>query len=275
MMKRLFSLAKFILLGTVFIFLLSGCGNNPESKTAGSGTPADSQDNKVKPSLFAYVGAGLKEPVSEIVQLYEEKTGVKVELTFNNSGALLNQLETSNKGDIYMPGGMPYVETAKQKGYIEEMVGPIAIHTPVIVAPKGNPAQITKTQDLTKAGVKLVMPEKEATALGKAAFQTFDKLGISEQIEKNVLTYVETAPKVVTTLTMGQGNAGITEYSNYAKQQDKLDLIEIDPAVNVVEEIPCALLVSSEQKEQAKDFLQFMQQEGPAVFAKHGFKVKN
>ena len=73
---------------------------------------------------------------------------------------------------------------------------------------------------------------------------------------------------------MGQGNAGITEYSDYTKNKDKLDLIEIDPAVNVVEEIPCTLLSFSNQKKQAKDFLKFMIEEGPAVFAKHGFKVK-
>jgi molybdate transport system substrate-binding protein len=265
-----FTLLKSLVFGILVIFILSGCGSN--SKTEKS---VDTEDTKPKQNLFAYVGAGLKEPVSEIAQQYENKTGIKVELTFNNSGALLNQLETAKTGDIYMPGGMPYVDKAKEKGYIGEIVGPIAIHTPVIITPKGNPAQISKVEDLAKTGVELVMPEKEATALGKAAFKTFDKLGISKNVENNILAYVETAPKVATTIIMGQGNAGITEYSNYSKLKDKLDLIEIDPAVNIVEEIPCAALNFSTQKEQAKDFLKFMQEEGPAVFAKHGFKINN
>lgn len=263
-----FNLLKSLVFSLLVIFLLSGCGSNPETEKA-----AETKDTK--PSLFAYVGAGLKEPVVEIAQQYEKKTGIKVELTFNNSGALLNQLETMKKGDIYMPGGMPYVDKAKQKGYLEAMVGPIAIHTPVIIVPKGNPAQISKIEDLAKPGLKLVMPEKEATALGIVAFKTFNKLGISEKVENNILTYVETAPKVATTIIMGQGDAGITEYSNYSKLKDKLDLIEIDPAINIVEEIPCAALNFSTQKEQAKNFLKFMQEEGPSVFAQHGFKIKN
>ncbi len=273
-MKNRVSRLTPVIMGIILVFLLAGCGNSQAEKAVTPNKDSEAQDNKPQKSLFAYVGAGLKEPVLEVAQLYEEKTGVKVELTFNNSGALLNQLETMKKGDIYMPGGMPYVEKAKEKGYLGEMIGPVAIHTPVIVTPKGNPLQITKIEDLAKPGVKLVLPEKESTALGKTAFKTFDTLGITKQIEKNVLTYVETAPKVATTLIMGQGNAGITEYSNYTKLKDKLDLIEIDPAVNIVEEIPCAILSFSDQKDQAADFLAFMKDEGPAVFAKHGFKVK-
>ncbi len=263
MSKKYKQILKYGLLTLLVIFLFAGCGK--------SSNPAP---EKAEETLFAYVGANLKEPVSELAQLYEQKTGVKVELTFNNSGTLLNQLETMKKGDIYMPGGMPYVEKAKQKGYIGEMVGPIAYHTPVIIVPKGNPAQISKVQDLTRPGLKLVIPDKEATAIGKAVFQTFNKLEIAGGVEKNVLTYVESPAKVVSTLLMGQGDAGIVEYSNIYKNEEKLDRVEIDPAVNIIEQIPCAMLNVSSQKELTKDFLEFMKSEGPAIFAKYGFKTK-
>ena len=122
--------------------------------------------------------------------------------------------------------------------------------------------------------MKLVIPDKEATAIGKTVFKTFEKLGIASEVENNVLSYVETPAKVVATITMGQGDAGIVEYSNTSKNKDKLDIVEIDPSVNIADEIPCATLVYSTQKEQAKDFLNFMKIEGPAVFDKHGFKTK-
>jgi len=252
------------------LLLFTGCGKSSSPPAGAVNTPAA----QGKTPLFAYVGANLKDPVSELAQAYEQKTGVKVEMTFNNTGSLLNQLETTKKGDIYMPGGMPFVEVAKQKGCIEDVVGPIAYHTPVIVTPKGNPAKIGKVQDLARPGLKLVIPDKEATAIGKTVFKTFDKLGIAGEIEKNVLTYVETPAKVIATLSMGQGDAGIVEYSNTYQNLDKLDAVEIDPAVNVVDQIPCTMLSYSEQKEQAKDFLEFMKKEGPAVFQKYGFKTQ-
>jgi molybdate transport system substrate-binding protein len=255
------------------VILLTGCGTtSPATQKAQENQPGQSAAEKAP--LFAYVGAGLKEPFSEIAQLYEQKTGIKVETSFNNSGALLNQMETAKKGDIFMPGSMPYVQKAKDAGHLGETVGPIAYHIPAIITPKGNPAKITKVQDLAGQGVKIVMPDKEATAMGKTAFKIFDKLGISEQVEKNVLTYTETPMKVSELLMMGQGNAGITEISSVHKNLDKIDVIEIDPSVNIAEEIPCAMLTFSAQQEQAKNFLEFIKTEGPAVFAKHGFKTK-
>lgn len=262
-----FMRCKVVFLALALLTLNAGCGGSPK---AADTLPAP----EGKASLFAYVGAGLKEPVSELARQYEQKTGVKVEMTFNNSGALLSQLETMNKGDIYMPGGMPYVEQAGKKGFVDKVVGPVAYHVPVIAVSKGNPRKIEKIQDLARPGLKLVLPEKDATALGNSAFAMFDKLGISKDIEKNVLTYVETAPKVPATLMMGQGDAGIAEYSNISRNLDKLDLIEIDPSINKVEEIPCATLKCSTRKEEAEKFLEFVKTEGPAVFDKYGFKTK-
>lgn len=261
---------KLLLMLAAIMIFIAGCGGN----AANNGDAQDAaQEPAAQETLFAYVGAGLKEPVTELAQMYEQETGVKVEMNFNNSGALLSQLETMKKGDIYMPGGMPFVEQARAGGHIEEVVGPVAYHVPVIAVPKGNPVQISDVRDLAKPGVKIIMPEKEATALGKTAFKMFDQLGIAREVEKNVLTYVETAPKVPATLIMGQGNAGIAEYSNISKNLDKLELIEIDPAVNKVEEIPCTSLIYSNQQEQAKSFLEFVAEQGPAVFEKHGFKT--
>ena len=110
MKKRPLQVIAASLLALLVTVFFVGCG-----KTA---PPAPTGETQTKTPLFAYVGANLKDPVSELAQKYEEKTGVKVEMTFHNSGTLINQLEMMKKGDIYMPGGMPYVEKAKQGGHI-------------------------------------------------------------------------------------------------------------------------------------------------------------
>lgn len=250
------------------LLLVGGCSNQPAAEQS----PQTQQQPK---TLFAYVGANLKEPVTDLAAAYEQKTGIKVEMTFQNSGALLNQLETAKKGDIYMPGGMPFVEQAKQKGFIDQVVGPIAYHIPTIIAPKDNPAHIASVEDLAKPGVKLLMPDKSATAIGKSAAKVFDKIGKTAEIEKNVVASLESPAKVMAAIQMGQGNAGIVEYSNTFKDKDKITIIEIDPKVNVVDQIPIASLVFATDKEQANDFIRFVQENGPAAFEKYGFKIKN
>jgi molybdate transport system substrate-binding protein len=253
---------KFItmLLLLIFVTGLAGCGAK--------------QKLSEQSSLYAYVGANLKDPVTELAQMFEQRTGVKVEMTFNNSGALLNQLETTKKGDIYLPGNNSFVEKAKQAGHIENSAGPVAYITPVIITPKGNPAKITKVEDLANDGIKLVIPDKEATALGKTAFKIFAKVGIAAKAEQNILASMETPAKVLTAITMGQGNAGIVELSNTLKDRDKIEVVEIDPKVNEIEAIPVATLKYSTNKEQADAFMKFAAEEGPAVFAKYGFKAK-
>ncbi len=221
--------------------------------------------------LFAYVGANLKGPVTELAESYEAETGTRVELTFQNSGALLNQLEAMKQGDIYMPGGMTFVEKAQEQNHIETVIGPIAYHTPVIITPKDNPAEITSVEDLANADVKLVIPDKDATAIGKTAYKIFDNTGLTAEIEKNIIVNLETPAKVLAVITMGQGNAGIVEYSNTVNNRDELEIIEIAPEFNEVEEIPIASLVYSNNKDLAADFMEFVLQQGPTVFEAYGY----
>lgn len=260
-------LRKYAVIGMSLIALslaLVGCGQSTTS------APAKEQPK----ALFAYVGANLKDPVTELANDYEKKTGVKVELTFNNSGSLLNQIQTVKTGDIYMPGSMPFVKKAQDEGLLDKVVGPVAYHTPVIIVPSGNPAQIHGIKDLANPGVQLVIPDPEATAIGKTIYNIFKKAGILSEVEKNVIANMETPAKVVSAIVMGQGNAGIVEYSNTAKAGDKVERIEIEHAFNHMEEIPVATLAASQNKAQATDFMNYVKENGPEVFKKYGFKTK-
>lgn len=224
-------------------------------------------------SLFAYVGAGIKEPVTELAGMFQKETGVTVEMTFGNSGALASQLSLGGAGDIFMPGSSQFVKKAKAEGLIDTVGAAIAYHVPVVIVPKGNPAGIRGVADLARPGLKLILPDRKATALGKQAFEMFGRLGVADSVERNVLAYAETPQKVVASLSMGLGDAGVVDFSNVAKLSDKFDVIEIDPGINVVEELPCAVLSGSTRKADAKAFLEFVSRKGPAVFARHGFRT--
>lgn len=257
-LKKIF---QYFILLCVSLLVLTGCGDR-----------AAPQQDQPK-TLFAYVGANLKDPVTDLAETYAQKTGVKVELTFNNAGALLNQVESMKKGDIYMPGGMLFVEQAMQKGHINQVLGPIAYHTPVIITPKGNPGQVYSIEDLANEGVKLVIPDKDATALGKTIYKVFNNTGLTAEIEQNILAILETPAKVLLAITLGQGNAGIVDHSNAFKEREKIEVIEIDPKDNEVEQIPIASLVYATDKEVVLDFMNYVQEHGPLTFKKHGFKT--
>ncbi len=248
-----------------FLFV-GGCANTREG-------PSHETMGEANDVLFAYVGANLKEPFTELAENYTEQTGIKVEITFNNAGALLNQFEAARKGDIYVPGGMFFANKAQEKGFVDKMLGPIAYHTPVIVVPKDNPANITSIYDLADPGVDLLVPDLEATAIGKTVNKVFDNSEKADEIKENIIATLESPPKVMAAIKMGQGNAGVVEYSNTLKDRDSVIIIEIDPKVNEIDEIPIILLNSSTNKGQALDFLNYVGEKGSQAFEKYGFKV--
>lgn len=245
------------------VFLVGGAGCSGLS----------SGEEEAEQVLFAYVGANLKDPVTALADAYEAETGVKVELTFQNAGALLNQIETMKKGDIYIPGGMAFANKGQEEGHVEKIVGPIAYHTPVIIVPEDNPAGINSVLDLANPGVELVIPDQESTAIGKTASKIFDNAGLRAEIEENLVATLESPAKVLAVISMGEGNAGIVEYSNAVNNSEKLKIIEIEPAYNEVDEIPVTILTYSENKTLAEEFMEYIKQNGPSVFETYGFKT--
>ena len=224
-------------------------------------------------TLFAYVGAGIKDPIIDLAEQYEQQTDVRIQMTFNNMGSLLSQLQLAKTGDIFIPGGMPFLRKAADAGLILKISRPVAYHVPVIIVPMDNPKGISSVKDLSRPGVKLILPDQKATALGISIFKVFDKLGISDAVRKNVLSFVETPEKVIVTLRLGQGDAGVVDYSALVRENDSFKIVEIDPSINEVEAIPCAVLTCSQQQDAASDFMRFVEREGPAAFAKFGFKT--
>lgn len=242
----------------------AGCGRakGPIGSTA-SGNPP--------PVLFVYAGADLKGPVNQLAQMYQKKTGRKVELTYNNMGTLLSQIAVSHRGDLLISGSMSYIQKARHNGDVTEVIGPLAYHVPVIITPGNNPAGIKGVRDLARPGVRLLMPDQKATAVGKDAFATFAKLRITKAVEKNVIAYLATPSQVLASILMGQGNAGIVARNDVGNQQGNIDVVAIDPSVNVVGEISCAVLSFSQKQKEAREFAAFLGKEAPAVFAAYGF----
>ena len=65
---------------------------------AGPAVRAEAED------LFLYCGAGLRQPVDELIKTFQEKTGQKVQIEFGGSGQLLARFKATGKGDVFLPG---------------------------------------------------------------------------------------------------------------------------------------------------------------------------
>ena len=220
-------------------------------------------------SLLVYCGAGMREPMEEIADLFFEEEGIEIQYTFGGAAQLLSQIELYQTGDLYMPGARSDIEAAMEKGFVDE-TRDVVYHVPCIITPKGNPAGIESLEDLAEPGVRIALGDPAGPPIGKVSKSMLERLGIEEDAEKNVVAFTGTVNELLVYISMDQVDAAIVWED--LVDPETMDEVEIPLEMNGVEVVSIGTLVFSEEKEKADKFMNFVaSEEGKAVFADHGF----
>ncbi|OKY78928.1 MAG: ABC-type molybdate transport system, periplasmic component [Candidatus Methanohalarchaeum thermophilum] len=228
------------------------------------------QSSQDQQSLYVYCGAGLREPMEEVAQKFEEKHDIKVNFNFAGSNTLLSQIELNQEGDVYMPGAKYYIEQADKKGFIEKSEL-VIYHTPVITVPEGNPEDITSLEDLTNDGVKVVLGDPGACAIGRLSNKILEKNGIFNGTDENVVSRTATVNELVVYITQKQGEAAITWKADVHGLEEETDVVMIQEDKNLIKTCPIGSLTFSENKEAANKFVEFVSTNGKDIFEDYGF----
>ncbi|MCK9169915.1 MAG: molybdate ABC transporter substrate-binding protein [Treponema sp.] len=221
------------------------------------------------PSLLVYCGAGLKKPMEELKSQYEKAEGGQITYTYAGSGQLISQIQLSGKGDVLIIGSEDVYKTAVDKKLAYAPVL-IAHHTPCIAVLKGNPKGIKSLADMAKPGVRVILGDPKANAVGLSAQNMITKNKLPG-INTNTVAQTSTVNELVVQLTMGQADAAIVTKDSVASS-DKLEIIEIPAEQNIDQLIPVGILTVTRQKDAAQKFVDFTASAaGKACFKKFGF----
>ncbi|MGM0771100.1 MAG: substrate-binding domain-containing protein, partial [Halobacteriota archaeon] len=101
--------------------LLSGCiGSSGDTIADEDSLSAEAvlDEQTSKEPLLVYCGAGMRRPMDEIGELFEEEYGIPVNFNYAGANTLLTQMELTGQGDVYIPGATYYFEVAAEKGLI-------------------------------------------------------------------------------------------------------------------------------------------------------------
>ena len=228
------------------------------------------QKSQETESIMVYCGAGMRKPMDEIREVFQQKYVTEVEYNYAGSNALLSQMEITQRGDAYMPGATLYIEKADEKGFIDYQQL-IAYHMPVITVPKGNPANITCLEDLARPDVKLVWGDPDVAAIGKTGVKILEKNEIYDEVWANVVATLPTMNEVMLQIAMGQADASINWWDT-VKSVPEIECVQIPKEQNSIKIIPIGVTTFSKHQETAKTFVDFCaSSEGKAIFEKHGF----
>jgi molybdate transport system substrate-binding protein len=227
--------------------------------------------------LVIYAGAASKPPTEEAAKLFEQKTGIKVDLVFGGSGYVLSQMKLAREGDIYFPGSSDYMEIAKRDGDVFPDTEKIIVYlVSAINVQKGNPHGIRSLHDLTSTGLRVAIANPEGVCVGAYAVEIIEnEFDEAEKaaFRQNLVNYTESCEKTATAISLKMADAVIGWRVFEYWDPERIEIIRL-PAAQVprIGYIPIAVSRFTTDNERAQKFIDFlMGPEGQAVFARYHY----
>lgn len=221
--------------------------------------------------LHFFAGAGLRQPLDRVVEVFQQKTGHRVVVDYDGSGRLLARITASGQGDLFMSGSSFYIEKLQAQGKIHSWT-PVVAHTPVIAVTKAHAELITRFEDLAKPGVRLALGDPKAMALGKTAMTILERSGLKDRILANVVVYGATVKQLALYAAEGNVDASIVGRTDAFQFKDRVNTIPIPDEYFESEIVAVAVLTTARDLKAAAALQDFVSSPQAAkVFESFGF----
>jgi len=226
--------------------------------------------------LTVFAAASLREVFQSIALTFEKQhPNLKVRFNFAGSQDLRVQIEQGAKVDVFASADWKHMKSLATQGLVAEP-RVFARNLPVVVVPKNNPAKVATFADLAKVTHLVVgAPEVPIGAYTETIFAAAEKLNgkaFADRVRANVRSRELNVRQVLTKVALGEGDAGIVYKTDALTMPDKVQVIEIPSAINVVAEYPIAALKAAPHAELAREFVKLvLSKEGEKVLTAAGF----
>jgi len=213
--------------------------------------------------------------MEEAAKVFQQKTGIQVELIWGGSGSVMSQMKLAKRGDLFIPGSPDYMDTAMAEGLVDpNTIKIVAYLVPTINVQKGNPLKIKKLNDLARPGVRVAIGNPESVCVGLYAVEILEKNGLLKAVEKNIVTHGASCSATAALINLKKVDAilGWNVFEQW--NPDKTESIFLKPEqVPRLAYIPAAITKNfAENRAGAQAFINFLTSpEGQAIFTKYGY----
>ncbi len=223
--------------------------------------------------LVIFAGSAAQPPLEAAAAAFRAKTGTPVILHLGGSGAMLNQIRLTGRGDLYLPGSPDYMEKAREFDLVEEDETIIAFLVPAIIVAQGNPQRITGLQDLDRPGLRIGLADPDGVCVGLYAVEILEANGLTERLRPHVRGMVESCAKAAAMIPLKLVDAVIGWREFAAWNPAAMDAVPLAPSeIPRLAYLPAAVLRHAENPQGAKAFIAFLASaEGRAIFQKWGY----
>lgn len=152
----------------------------------------------------------LKDAFLSVAQIYQERTGEKVNFSFGASGELMRQIEAGAPVDVFASAGQSEMDDLQSKGLVEAATrADFARNSLVIVTPAGSTLNLKAVADLTQPGLKRISIGNPATVpAGMYAQQLLVHAQLWKALQPRLI-FAENVRQVLDYVERGEVSAGI------------------------------------------------------------------
>lgn len=249
----------YLLIATLLISLLIGCGNQSAS------------DDEVTITLAA--AASLKNVLDEeLIPIFQDTNpGIKVQATYDSSGKLQSQIEEGADIDVFMSAAMTQMNALEEAEMLDsDSIVELLENKIVLIVPKSSSSHISSFEDIINAE-QIAIGDPESVPVGQYSQEALTNLGFWDQVSKKA-SLGANVTEVLSWVAEASADAGIV-YSTDAASSDKVRVVAEAPKGSVSKVIyPIGIISNSAQKDAAQTFIDFMMtSEASEVFGKYGF----
>ncbi len=208
-------------------------------------------------TLYWFTGAGIRKPALEIAHLYNSTHKNKVVVISGGSGAVLNEMLQSKKGDIYTLVDAVFLERAIKHGIVLKYRKILKL-TPIFAINPKDRGKIKSIYDLAKNNVRIAGGNPHTFCLGLTFKEILKKMppSLSSKIEKNINVRCMNVLQIIGYVKSGAVDAGIV--LDKALIGSRLPYIKIPKKYNVHRFGFIALISYSKHPEVAEEVYDFI-----------------
>lgn len=262
-----------ILLG---VFLAIGCTDNGSEATKETGipvteeTPVSEQDPE---TITVSAAASLTEAFTDMEPKFEaENPGVDVNFNFGGSGNLRKQIEGGAPADVFASADENQMDILANETLIDNSSREDFVkNSLVLIIPANSDFNITGVKDLTDPKVKKIgIGNPDTVPVGNYTRTAMTEVGLWSQLENKVVL-AEDVKQVLVYVERGEVDAGFVYMTDAMTAPETIKIVT-NVSVNTPVNYPIAIVSSSEHKEDAQEFIDFVTgKEGQETMEKYGF----
>ncbi|MEU1002512.1 molybdate ABC transporter substrate-binding protein [Streptomyces tibetensis] len=251
--------------GAAALLALSACSSSGSDSSA---KPDSSGSGELSGEVTVFAAASLKESFTTLGEQFEkEHPGTKVTFSFGGSDSLAASITGGAPADVFAAASPKTMKIVTDAQDASGAPATFVRNELEIATLPGNPGKISSLKDLTKAGLKVVLCDKEVPC-GAAAQKALD----ASRLKLTPVSYEQDVKAALTKVELKEADAAVVYKTDVHAAGDKVAGVEFPEAADAVNDYPIALLKDAKNAEAAKAFIALVRSaEGQKVLSGAGF----